>query len=72
MAKNQMDLTLLAQYSGMFRWRIRRHLKPAVFCMLKKPLLERYAALFKTTVDELTDLDHVRDFHFRNPNKGLN
>jgi len=72
MAKNQMDLALLAQYAGMFRWRIKRHLKPAVFITLKKPLLERYAALLKTTVDELTDLEHVREFQFRTPKKGLN
>jgi hypothetical protein len=71
MAKNQMDLALLAQYSGMFRWRIRRHLKPTVFSSLKRPLLEHYAALLKTTVDELTDLDHVREFQFRTHKSGL-
>ena len=65
MAKNQMDLALLSQYSGLFRWRIKRHLRPEVFGTLKKPLLERYATLFKTTVAELTSLDHIREFHFR-------
>ncbi len=71
MAKNQMDLALLTQYSGLFRWRIRRHLRPEVFSNLKKPLLELYAALFKTSVDELTDINKIRNFHFRTPTKEL-
>jgi hypothetical protein len=68
MVKNQMDVTLLAQYSGMFKWRVKRHLRPDVFRKLNQQLLERYATLLKTTVTELTDLNHIREFHFRNTN----
>lgn len=65
MAKNQMDVTLLSQYSGIFRWRVRRHLKPAIFTKLKKPVLELYATLFKTTFEKLTDLASIREEQLR-------
>jgi len=39
----RMDVALLAQVSGFFQWRIRRHFKPAVFNKLKLKQLNRYA-----------------------------
>jgi hypothetical protein len=39
----RMDVALLAQVSGFFQWRIRRHLKPAVFKKLNSKQLGRYA-----------------------------
>jgi hypothetical protein len=56
MVKNQMDEGLLAQYVGLFRWRVKRHLKPRVFAKLRKPVLAKYAALFGVTVEQFTDL----------------
>ncbi len=53
MARNQMDVGLLAAYIGLSRWRVRRHLKPAVFARLKPELLERYAAVLEISVEEL-------------------
>ena len=53
MARNQMDVPLLAAYVGLPRWRVRRHLKPAVFARLKPALLERYAAVLEISVEEL-------------------
>lgn len=46
MAVHQMDVALLAGYTGLWRWRIRRHLKPAVFARLSPAMLGRYAAVF--------------------------
>ncbi len=43
MYDQRMDLTLLAQSAGFFKWRVRRHLRPAVFARLGDKLLERYA-----------------------------
>ncbi|MBU0673687.1 MAG: hypothetical protein KJ950_03490 [Proteobacteria bacterium] len=63
MARNQMDLALLAQYTGFFRWQIKRHLKPKVFKKLKDPLLRQYATLFRLTVEQFLDpatIDHDR------------
>lgn len=53
MANNQMDETLLAQYSGIARWRVKRHLKPSVFKKLDRNTLETYSKLFGIKVDEL-------------------
>jgi hypothetical protein len=53
MAVNQMDVALLADYVGMARWRVRRHLRPGVFRRLKPALRERYAAVFRIAPGEL-------------------
>lgn len=53
MVKNQMDATLLSQYSGVARWRVKRHLKPAIFAKLDSAALVPYAELFGLTVDQL-------------------
>ena len=53
MVRNQMDLALLSQYSGVARWRVKRHLKPAVFAKLDVAALTPYAELFGIGVDEL-------------------
>ena len=55
MTKNQMDVSLLARYVGMLRWRVKRHLKPGVFNKLKTPVLQKYADLFGITIEQLTD-----------------
>ena len=56
MARCQMDVALLAANTGMWRLRVRRHLKPAVFAALKPALLQRYADALGLTVDALRAL----------------
>jgi len=53
MARNQMDVPLLAAYVDLPRWRVRRHLRPDIFARLKPALLERYAAVLEISVAEL-------------------
>jgi len=53
MAKNQMNIRLLAQYAGFNRWQVNRHLKPAVFKRLKPAVLERYSDVFGITIEQL-------------------
>lgn len=53
MVKNQMDPTLLSQYAGMSRWRVKRHLKPKIFNKLDTAALALYAELFGISVDQL-------------------
>lgn len=43
MACFHMDVGLLAAHSGVWSWRIRRHLRPTVFARLPDRLLQRYA-----------------------------
>ena len=53
MVRNQMDAGLLAKYARLSRWRVKRHLKPAVFGCLDHGMLERYAAVFDISVKDL-------------------
>lgn len=53
MVKNQMDPALLSQYAGVARWRVKRHLKPAVFAGLRAADVAPYAELFGISIDEL-------------------
>lgn len=42
MYNRRMDLQTLAQSSGLFQWRIKRHFRPALFKKLKPKMLARY------------------------------
>ena len=53
MARHQMDPGLLAGYAGLFRWQVRRHVKPAAFRRISPALADRYAAIFRITREEL-------------------
>jgi hypothetical protein len=53
MVNNQMDETLLAQYSGIARWRVKRHLKPFVFNKLNRATLHLYSRVFNISIEEL-------------------
>jgi hypothetical protein len=43
MLERRMDPALLAAAAGLWRWRVRRHLRPAVFARLSPALRARYA-----------------------------
>lgn len=53
MHKCLMDIGLLAQYMGKWQWQVKRHMKPAVFAKLNSKTIEKYAAVFNITVNEL-------------------
>lgn len=53
MEKNLMDLTLLAGYTGFWKFNIKRHFKPSVFRGLSQTKLEKYAKAFNISVEEL-------------------
>lgn len=50
---NKMDLNILAGYMGMWRWRVKRHLKPQVFRKLSTRILTKYAEVFQISVTTL-------------------
>ena len=56
MYQRRMDTTLLAQSTGLFRWRVRRHLRPAVFARLPQRILTRYASALGITVAQLSSV----------------
>jgi hypothetical protein len=56
MAKNQMDLSLLSDYTGFSKRKIKKHLDPGYYNKLDASILERYAKVFSMTVDELKEM----------------
>lgn len=57
MYRVRMDVPLLAQASGIWQWRIRRHFRPAVFAGLSASLLATYADAMGMTVEQLKKAD---------------
>jgi hypothetical protein len=48
-----MDIGILSDYTGFWKWQIRRHLKPGVFNKLPEVKLKKYADAFNITVEDL-------------------
>lgn len=53
MTANQMDTGLLAQYTDQPRWKVCLHLLPFVFNRLSAKTLQKYAALYRISPDDL-------------------
>jgi hypothetical protein len=53
MYRARMDVALLSQTTGLWRWRVRRHFKPAAFARLPLALRKRYADAFGIAVEAL-------------------
>ncbi|MEO8884560.1 MAG: hypothetical protein ABI367_00760 [Mucilaginibacter sp.] len=51
-----MDISLLADYTGFWKWQIKCHLKPGVFKNLADKKLQRYAEVFNVSVDDLKNM----------------
>jgi hypothetical protein len=43
-----MEIPMLAAYMEISKWRVRRHLKPAVYNKLSDKMKNRYAVVFET------------------------
>ena len=48
-----MDVTTLAGYSGFPKWKVRRHIKPAVHKKLSEKTKKRYAEVFGISIPEM-------------------
>jgi hypothetical protein len=51
-----MDLPIVAAYTGFWKWKVKKHLKYAVFEKLSEARLVKYAALFEVSVEELKSM----------------
>lgn len=61
MELNIMDVKILSSYTGISKWRIRRHLKMKNFRKLRPEYLEKYARAFNLNSTELTDINKIRE-----------
>ena len=53
----RMDVALLSQTTGVWRWRIRRHFRPQVFARLPATLRQRYADALGLSLEALGRID---------------
>lgn len=53
MEKRIMDIGIVASYTGFWKWTVKQHLKPIVFKRLSDKTLNKYAAVFEVSLDEL-------------------
>lgn len=53
MFHQRMDVVLLSQSTGYFKWRVRRHLRPGAFRRLPAAIRERYADALGVAAAEL-------------------
>lgn len=60
MEKNIMDIALLSKYMGLWRWSVKKHLKPKHFNKLSDKLLSQYADIFNITIKQLTDINAIK------------
>ena len=56
MYKNRMDITLLSQVTGFFKWTIKRDFKVSTFNKLSEKRLQRYASALGISI---SDLKHI-------------
>lgn len=57
MEKGLMDISILADYTGFWKWQIKRHLKPGVFNKLTDKKLQRYAEVFGVSVEDFKNMN---------------
>ena len=55
------DDTSLAQAAGLWRWQLRRHLRPEIFARLPEKTLRRYADALQIGINTLTHLPAEND-----------
>lgn len=60
MYKRRMDALVLAQAMGLFKWQVKRHLKPKVFQRLDEALLNQYARILRVDVRRLTHFEQTQ------------
>lgn len=63
-AKHQMDIGLLARYTEMAKWRIKRHRRPGIFWRLPERILQRYATTFRISLTELKTIPETFSHEF--------
>ncbi len=52
--KNMMDEKLVGEYMGFSKWKVKEHLLPQTFSKLPEDILQKYAEVFKISVEEFT------------------
>ncbi len=67
MYRYRLDEPALAQITGLWQWRIRRHFRPAVYKGLSPAILARYADAFGLPLADLAHFQHPTNQHTKDP-----
>lgn len=59
MYQRRMDISVLAQSTGFFKWQVRRHMKPTVFANLNPKKLAKYQEALGLNASELQSMPNV-------------
>ncbi len=58
--KNIMNVPMVADYVGTMSFMVRLHMRPFFFARLSRKTLEKYAYTFRISVEELTEIERLR------------
>ncbi len=59
MYQARMDISVLSQSTGFFKWQIRRHMRPAIFTKLSEKKLTRYCDALGLSLTQLRVLPKI-------------
>jgi hypothetical protein len=65
MELNIMDIAILSSYTGISKWKVRKHLKMRNFNKLKPSLLVKYAEALNITPAELVNVERIREMEIK-------
>ena len=68
MELNVMDPSILSGYTGIPKWKVKRHLKMKNFRKIKPEIAEKYAEVFGITRLELEDIERIRTMVLKHEN----
>lgn len=61
MERSLMNISIVAGYTGFWKWQIKRHMKPSAFKKLSDKKLQRYAEIFNVSVEDFKNLNVHED-----------
>lgn len=61
MEKQIMDVGLLSKYMGLWKWKVKKHLKQKYFEKLPEDIIRKYANIFDLTPAELKDIELIKN-----------
>ncbi len=68
MELNVMDVPILSGYTGLSKWKVRRHLKMKNFKKISADILTQYATILNISVENLVNIDLIREMKLNHEN----
>lgn len=65
MELNVMDAQILADYTGISKFKVKKHLKMKKFLGLETNVLQQYATTFNISVEDLQNIEKIKQFELK-------